>query len=376
MHQSTFDARPPRRAARLAVTAGLAAVLAAGGTLSPAPALAASAGTEAELQSLTDQVESAASTYADATAKADEIQGQVDALAREVLEVEQETLPAQRERAGEAAKNLYKNGNDAANTVSMLLSAHSLSDFIDLAKYLGVIQDRNTAELDRLNSLRDELKAKMAELSRSKDEAVKQEGIASEALASAKDAQAKIQQKADAEDAAEAEAARQAAEKAAAAQKAIEEAQQASKGATTGGQTAPSTDSGSTGTGGNQGSGSAGQTTPTAPDPEPSTPSTGGSTDASGWKSGLASYYGIGDGFMGGTTASGDIVTETSMGVAMLNVPLGTMVEITYNGKSVVCVVNDRGPYGGGRVIDLQPAPARALGFLSVGVDTVQYRFL
>ncbi len=79
---------------------------------------------------------------------------------------------------------------------------------------------------------------------------------------------------------------------------------------------------------------------------------------------------------MGGTTANGSIVTETSMGIAMLNVPFGTYVEISYGGKSVVAVVNDRGPYAAGRVIDMQPAVARALNFLDVGVATVQYRFL
>ena len=91
---------------------------------------------------------------------------------------------------------------------------------------------------------------------------------------------------------------------------------------------------------------------------------------------GVASYYGIGDGFMGGTTANGEKVTETSMGIAMLNVPFGTRVEIRYGGRSVIAYVNDRGPYAHGRVIDMQPAVARALNFLSVGVGTVQYRFL
>mgnify|MGYP000835847717 FL=1 len=79
---------------------------------------------------------------------------------------------------------------------------------------------------------------------------------------------------------------------------------------------------------------------------------------------------------MGGTTASGEKVTETSMGIAMLNVPLGTRVEIRYGGRSVIAYVNDRGPYAHGRVIDMQPAVARALNFVSVGVGTVQYRFL
>ena len=74
----------------------------------------------------------------------------------------------------------------------------------------------------------------------------------------------------------------------------------------------------------------------------------------------MASYYGIGDGFMGGTTANGETVTETSMGIAMLNVPFGSRVEIRYGGRSVIAYVNDRGPYVHGRVIDMQPAVARA----------------
>ncbi len=41
-----------------------------------------------------------------------------------------------------------------------------------------------------------------------------------------------------------------------------------------------------------------------------------------------------------------------------------------------VATVQYRGPYVHGRVIDMQPAVARALNFLSVGVATVQYRFL
>ena len=79
---------------------------------------------------------------------------------------------------------------------------------------------------------------------------------------------------------------------------------------------------------------------------------------------------------MGGICADGSIVTEDSMGVAMLNVPLGSQVEICYNGKSVVATVVDRGPYHGNRVIDLQPAVARALGTGEAGVVTGQYRIL
>lgn len=85
-----------------------------------------------------------------------------------------------------------------------------------------------------------------------------------------------------------------------------------------------------------------------------------------------ASLYGRGDGFMGGTTASGAKVTPTSMAVAMRTMPLGTVIEITYNGNTVQAVVDDRGPYVGNRQIDMQPAVADALGF--TGTGTVGYR--
>ena len=45
--------------------------------------------------------------------------------------------------------------------------------------------------------------------------------------------------------------------------------------------------------------------------------------------------------------------------------PFGTRVRVTNtrNGKSVVVRINDRGPFIKGRIIDLTPAGAKALGF-------------
>ncbi|MDD5800731.1 MAG: septal ring lytic transglycosylase RlpA family protein [Coriobacteriales bacterium] len=85
-----------------------------------------------------------------------------------------------------------------------------------------------------------------------------------------------------------------------------------------------------------------------------------------------ASTYGEGDGCMYSATASGAQVTPTSMAVAMKTMPLGTTIQLTYNGKTVTAVVNDRGPYVGNRQIDLQPAVAHALSF--DGVGTVGYK--
>jgi rare lipoprotein A (peptidoglycan hydrolase) len=89
--------------------------------------------------------------------------------------------------------------------------------------------------------------------------------------------------------------------------------------------------------------------------------------------SGIASVYGLNNG-------SGDSSTQPLAGGGRLNVraltaamlppqPLHTWVEVTNRrtGKKVVVYVNDRGPYHHGRVIDLTPAAARAIGTPSTG---------
>lgn len=351
--------------ARIACVAGLTAVLVGGSCLGVAPcgAYAATAQTETELAALTQQVNSAATTYQQATDRVNELNEQISEMADEILDFEQNKLPEQQQKASDAAANLYKLHVASPNVMSMLLNSASLGDLITQGKYLTTIQDDNTAELERLNAMHEELEAKMEELSSAKDEAEQEQQKASDALTSAQSAQTQMAARAQSEDAAEAEAARKAAEEAAATTAQMQ--QQGSVSNSNG-----SSQGSNAGSAGSAGSGSSTQ------QPSGTGGSSSGTTSTSSWKSGVASYYGIGDGFMGGTTASGTIVTESSMGVAMLNVPLGTYVEISYGGRSVIAVVNDRGPYVHGRVIDMQPAVARALGFLSVGVGTVQYRFL
>ena len=351
--------------ARIACVAGLTAVLVGGSCLGVAPcsAYAATAQTEAELTALTQQVNSAATTYQQATDRVNELNEQISEMADEILDFEQNKLPEQQQKASDAAANLYKLHVASPNVMSMLLNSASLGDLITQGKYLTTIQDDNTAELERLNAMHEELESKMEKLSAAKDEAEQEQQKASDALTSAQSAQAQMAARAQSEDTAEAEAARKAAEEAAATTAQMQ--QQGSVSNSNG-----SSQGSNAGTAGSAGSGSSTQ------QPSGTGGSSSGTTSTSSWKSGVASYYGIGDGFMGGTTASGAIVTESSMGVAMLNVPLGTYVEISYGGRSVIAVVNDRGPYVHGRVIDMQPAVARALGFLSVGVGTVQYRFL
>ncbi len=78
-------------------------------------------------------------------------------------------------------------------------------------------------------------------------------------------------------------------------------------------------------------------------------------------QSGIASIYG----YTGNKTASGEHANPRGLTAAHRSLPFGTRVKVTNqrNGKSVVVRVNDRGPFVRGRVIDLTPAGAHALGF-------------
>ena len=74
----------------------------------------------------------------------------------------------------------------------------------------------------------------------------------------------------------------------------------------------------------------------------------------------LASWYG--PGFYGNKTACGQTYTPEILGVAHLPLPCGTRLTLTYGARSITVTVIDRGPYVGGRAIDLSNATRLALG--------------
>ncbi len=78
-------------------------------------------------------------------------------------------------------------------------------------------------------------------------------------------------------------------------------------------------------------------------------------------QTGVASVYA----YSGGRTASGERAVPSALTAAHRTLPFGTLVRVTndHTGRSVVVRINDRGPFVRGRVIDLTPAAARALGF-------------
>jgi hypothetical protein len=74
-----------------------------------------------------------------------------------------------------------------------------------------------------------------------------------------------------------------------------------------------------------------------------------------------ATWYG--PGFFGNRTACGQVLSESTVGVAHRTLPCGTKVAFLYDGRVLTVPVIDRGPYGGaGADWDLTQAAARALG--------------
>ena len=88
---------------------------------------------------------------------------------------------------------------------------------------------------------------------------------------------------------------------------------------------------------------------------------------------GMASFY-----WQGHTTASGAHFNPEGMTAAHRSLPFGTRVRVTHlgNGRTVEVRINDRGPFVGGRIIDLSRGAAGVLGMHGQGVARVQVTVL
>ncbi len=92
---------------------------------------------------------------------------------------------------------------------------------------------------------------------------------------------------------------------------------------------------------------------------------------------GTASFYGNQPGEGGPWTANGERYNPGGYTAAHKTLPFGTRMRVTgANGRSVVVRINDRGPFIGGRVLDLSVGAARAIGLTSTGIGTVRMDIL
>ena len=91
-----------------------------------------------------------------------------------------------------------------------------------------------------------------------------------------------------------------------------------------------------------------------------------------------ASWYGVPDGFHGRRTANGEVFNAYGKTAAHRSLPFGTQVRVTNlnNGRSTVVRINDRGPFVGGRSIDLSQGAAAAIGMISSGTAPVKLEII
>lgn len=356
--------RTPARFFRHAAVAAITAALVASSV--PVAAFAE----DTDLESLQNAAIAAGEQYDQAQQELDSLQQQIDDNEARIEEIEDQ-LPELKANASNAIATSYKIHQDQNSLLALLLSADTFNDFITQLAYLNHIVGNATNDMNDLVAAQQELTQKQAELSQQKA-----------------DEEAKVQAAKDAYDSANAaiEAAKEKAMENAAAQEAAYEAQQAkgqqdatvneiqeaTQDSSSDSSAQTSTQAQETSSQSQQQDTSSQSSAPQASAPASSSSSSSSAVPAASYTYVEASMYGEGDGLMYGTTASGDTLTPTSMGVAMKTMPLGTIIEITYNGRTVTAVVNDRGPYSGNRQIDMQPAVASALGFSGVG--TVGYR--
>jgi len=91
--------------------------------------------------------------------------------------------------------------------------------------------------------------------------------------------------------------------------------------------------------------------------------------DAAAAQCGKAAWYDL-----GGQTASGERSDGSALAAAHRTLPFGTRVRVENlsNGREVIVKINDRGPFVGGRVIDVTRAAAEELGMIKSGIAKVR----
>jgi len=105
-------------------------------------------------------------------------------------------------------------------------------------------------------------------------------------------------------------------------------------------------------------------------------PAEGPGKAPAGPETGIASYYAAK--FEGRMTASGERYRGSALTAAHRTLPFGSRVRVTNltNGRSVVVVINDRGPHKKGRIVDVSRRAADELDMIRAGVVRVRLEVL
>jgi rare lipoprotein A len=96
-----------------------------------------------------------------------------------------------------------------------------------------------------------------------------------------------------------------------------------------------------------------------------------------GWtETGIASWYGIP--YDGRRASSGEIFDMHALTAAHRTLPFNTWLEVTnlQNGRTVDVRITDRGPFVGGRIIDLSMGAAEKIDMVRIGIVKVRLKVI
>ena len=344
----------------------------------------------------------------------DSLQGQIDDLAQQSIDVQSEIIE-DRSRLNELISASYKGGL-TPSLLSLVMSSSSIEDMVSRIHYAQKVNEYQADAIKRLNDDKATLSDQMAQISAAKDEQQSTLDELSSQSAEVQSTISNLEAKASQLEEDERAAALAAAEQARAAAEAAaatnsngpvassqgvtndEEASAAKAGeikdlSTTSSASADEAAQSSSGGSGSTSSGSGSGSQASKPSGAQSSSTPSGSSSASssssesGWITCVASAYSIADNDPPGSTstASGIPLDDSKPSVALpmsqnSSAHYGDLIEIRYNGMSVIATVTDCGYMGNGsRGLDLSTAVYRAFGFSSPnswGLRTVSYRYL
>lgn len=275
-------------------------------------------------------------------AEIDQLQSQIDDLAQQSMDLQNQII-SDREVLRRIVVADYKDGG--LSVLSILMSSQDIDDVIARMYYAQKVSEWQVKVVNQLKSDKAKLAAQMDQISSVKEEQQQQRDQLEQQTADMQTTIDSLNERAAELEEQERQAAEEAARKAAEAAAAAQAAQSAAATASP----------------------------------------TQGSTD--GWYTVTASAYSIADNDPPGSTATASgIPLDDSVPTVALPmsqnpyVHFGQLIEISYNGMSVVARVTDVGDMGGGtRGLDLSTAVYRAFGFStpqSWGLRTVSYRYL
>ena len=322
----------------------------------------------AALSAAEAQLSTVASEYNAIQSRIAEVESQINETTAKAEDAQAELLEGQKE-LGKVLVSSYKN-EATSSLVNVFLASDSMESFIRNVTYYSSIEQQKAEQIAEQKKRSEQFNSVLEELDQQKNE---QEQLAAQAQEKKDQAEQIVASASSKVSSIESERARIEALQQQANSLKEQERPQASISQNWNTGNSGSSSSGSSSNSGGSSSSGSDVTAPTG----------------SGWHTGIASAYGGSSDKTTpnpGTTATGAICNDTSMGVAVpmawpnYRSYLGRKVEIKYNGRTVIATVNDCGNMGGGsRSLDLQPGVFKAFGFNTCqawGLRTVSYRFL